>query len=215
MSVGSVGYNAPELWELEYRLAELRQRGHDPREADSLRYDGVKADMFSAAVTLFLLKLKFQPFRRAHANDPYYKKLAFKSSTKYFWKIYSSVTTSAAFKDVFERLICHKPEDRSDTSTVLNHDFLDNADALLTDDVKSEILAAFKNVENVLGDSSVPPTDETSGATPRKIDPEREDWERNDEQEFEKLRCALIAEVHVINKSLRKRRYIKHFEKHE
>ena len=126
MSIGSVAYNAPELWELESRLAELRQRGHDPLESDYLSYDGIKADIFSAAVTLFLLKLKFQPFRRAHPNDPYYKKLAFKSSSKYFWKIYSKGPSAitVAFKDIFEKLICHKPEGRPDSSQVLRHKFL-------------------------------------------------------------------------------------------
>ena len=68
-------------------------------------YDGVKADIFSAAATLFLLKMKYQPFRRAHPNDPYYKKLAFKGK-KYFWKIYSKVPTTALFKDIFEKMIC-------------------------------------------------------------------------------------------------------------
>lgn len=93
MSVGSVAYNPPELWEIESRLSELRLRGHDLSDSDCLLYDGVKADIFSAAVTLFLIRLKFQPFRRAHPNDPYYKKLAFKGK-KYFWKIYSKVHTS-------------------------------------------------------------------------------------------------------------------------
>ena len=91
ISVGSVAYNAPELWEIESRLSELRQRNQvDLNDAACLKYDGVKADIFSAATTLFLLKMKFQPFRRAHPMDPYYKKLAFKGK-KYFWKIYSKV----------------------------------------------------------------------------------------------------------------------------
>ena len=36
---------------------------------------------------------------------------------------------------------------------------------------------------------------------------------RHDEEEFEKLRYALIAEVHRINKGLRKRRFAKHMAK--
>jgi len=59
ISVGSVAYNPPELWEIESRLSELRLRGHALSSADSPTYDGVKADIFSAAVTLFLLRLKF------------------------------------------------------------------------------------------------------------------------------------------------------------
>ena len=88
-----------------------------------MKYDGVKADVFSAAVTLFLLISKFQPFRRAHSNDPYYKRLAFKGK-KYFWKIYSKMQTSQSFKDIFELASGHKPEDRPETSAVLEHEFV-------------------------------------------------------------------------------------------
>ena len=122
-----------------------------------MRYDGVKADIFSAAVTLFLLRLKFQPFRRAHPNDPYYKKLAFKGK-KYFWKIYSKVHTSASFKDIFERMIGHSPASRLDSAEVLDHEFI--LDNHCSEEVKAEILAAFTNLENVLGDSYDPYTDE-------------------------------------------------------
>lgn len=92
-----------------------------------MKYDGVKADIFSAAATLFLLKMKFQPFRRAHPMDPYYKKLAFKGNKKYFWKIYSKVQTSPTFKDLFEKMSLHNPEDRPDSSQVLMHEFVDDS----------------------------------------------------------------------------------------
>ena len=54
---------------------------------ESRRYDGVKADIFAAAATLFFMTMKFQPFRRAHPKDPYYKRLAHKDK-KWFWKIF-------------------------------------------------------------------------------------------------------------------------------
>ena len=60
ISVGSVAYNAPELWEIESRINMIRHRNQiDNPEADYLLYDGVKADIFSAAATLFLLKMKY------------------------------------------------------------------------------------------------------------------------------------------------------------
>lgn len=177
--MGSVAYNAPELWEIESRLSEMRQRGQ--KEFDSsgcLNYDGIKADIFSAAATLFLLKMKFQPFRRAHPNDPYYKKLAFKGK-KYFWKIYSSVQTSTSFKDIFEKMISHNPEDRPESSEILDHEFIDDAN-LYSGEIESEILAAFKNLEEVLGDNMDPFTDEISGKhrIDDEFDPEREEFVR-------------------------------------
>jgi len=43
-SVGSEAFNAPELWDQLNGVAT---------------YDGVKADIFSAAATLFMMSLKF------------------------------------------------------------------------------------------------------------------------------------------------------------
>lgn len=48
-NVGSEEYNAPELF--DHREKQL--------------YDGAKADVFSAAVTLFLMLTKCPPFRSA------------------------------------------------------------------------------------------------------------------------------------------------------
>ena len=42
-----------------------------------------------------------------------------------------------------------------------------------------------------------------------ECNPERDEWVRHDEEEFEKLRYAYIAEVHRINKGLRKKRFVK------
>lgn len=113
-SVGSEAYNAPELWEIEARQSVARQDNKIITE-DSRSYDGIKADIFSAAATLFLLTMKFQPFRRAHPKDPYYKRLAHKDK-KYFWKIYKDSKTSPEFKDLFERMSSHLPKDRMEAS---------------------------------------------------------------------------------------------------
>ena len=96
LSVGSAAYNPPELWEIEEHQEKLMQQGYDLiRDQEHLNevawYDGIKADIFSAAGTLFLLKLMLAPFRRAHPRDPYYQRLAFKGNTKKFWKIYDDI----------------------------------------------------------------------------------------------------------------------------
>lgn len=75
----------------------------------------------------------------------------------------------------------------------------------MNDEIKHEILAAFKNVKEVL-DKGDPLADEVPGSGHRisaGSDPEREDWERSDEEEFDKLRHSLISEVNKINKILR------------
>ena len=142
--------------------------------------------------------------------DPYYKKLAFKGK-KYFWKIYRNVPTSSIFKDIFEKMIGHNPEDRLDSSEVLEHEYTDDTQ-LYPEDVQNEILEAFKNLEHVLGENMDPFSDENQQAhrADDEFDPERKEWVRYDEERFNNLRHTLIAEVNCINKVLRKRRFIKH-----
>lgn len=132
---------------------------------------------------------------------------------KYFWKIYSKVHTSQAFKDIFERMIGHHPDDRLDSAEVLDHEF--SADSHCSEEIKSEIKAAFKNMEDVMGESVEPFTDEVAGThrSDEECDPERAEWVRQDYEEFDKLRHSLIAEVHRISRGLRKRRNSKYAAK--
>lgn len=72
-NVGSEEYNAPELFELSDKT-----------------YDGAKADIFSAGVTLFLMLTKCPPFRAANTKDPYYRRLS-APDKKAFWKIFTGI----------------------------------------------------------------------------------------------------------------------------
>jgi serine/threonine protein kinase len=121
-NVGSEAYNAPELWVIEQKEGELRQDKNSNCSTEEKRqirlYDAVKSDIFSAAVTLFVMSLKFSPFRRAVLEDPYYKRLAGKEKFK-FWKIYSGYKTSGAFKDLFEKLSSLNPSNRLSIEQIL------------------------------------------------------------------------------------------------
>lgn len=48
-----------------------------------------------------------------------------------------------------------------------------------------------------------------------QFDPEREEWVRHDDEQFNKLRHSLITDVSRINKALRKRRLKKHIDKNQ
>jgi 5'-AMP-activated protein kinase catalytic alpha subunit len=80
-TVGSEEYNAPELFMNNYNH-------HDTALDSNHMYDGAKADVFSAGVTLFLMLTKFPPFRSAHSKDPYFRRLSAQDK-KAFWKIFS------------------------------------------------------------------------------------------------------------------------------
>jgi serine/threonine protein kinase len=93
--VGSEEYNAPELFEQT-----------EPSEL----YNGAKADIFSAGVTLFLMLNKSPPFRAANLKDPYFRRLS-ASDKKAFWKIFtnSNLEIEDRFKDLFERMSERNP----------------------------------------------------------------------------------------------------------
>ena len=74
-------------------------------------YDGVAADIFSAAATLFLMVMRCAPFRKAHIKDPYYKRLA-NHDKKSFWNIFKGIPSSPEFKDLFEKTTRKEPHER-------------------------------------------------------------------------------------------------------
>lgn len=105
-TVGSEEYNAPELF--------------DTNDKDEV-YNGAKADVFSAGVTLFLMLAKCPPFRGAHLKDPYYRRLS-SIDKKAFWKIFSSLPDlDDKFKDLFERMTERDPSLRATINDVKQH----------------------------------------------------------------------------------------------
>jgi len=75
------------------------------------KYNGEKADIFSCGATLFMLKMRSPPFRRAVQSDPYFKRL---SSTlkQNFWKIFKDISFSPTFKELIEKTMAKYPTQR-------------------------------------------------------------------------------------------------------
>jgi serine/threonine protein kinase len=107
-AVGSEEYNAPELF--------------DQNDKDKT-YNGAKADVFSAAVTLFLMLTKCPPFRAAHLKDPFYRRLC-SSDKKAFWKIFNGMEIDEKAKDLFERMTERDPTIRASIDDVLKHSWM-------------------------------------------------------------------------------------------
>ena len=112
---GSKYYNAPEMF-------SCATKG----------YDGVLADIFSLGVVLFVLVMGFYPFDKPNITDSRYKLIS-KKDFNNFWKkceqkkIFSSNTLSGvspAFKDLFEKMICPKPNERISLGQIKKHCWL-------------------------------------------------------------------------------------------
>lgn len=211
-NVGSEAYNAPELWIIEQKDSDLRQSQCSPTERARVRqYDAVKSDIFSAAVTLFMMSLKFSPFRRAVLQDPYYKRLAGSEKQK-FWKIYNNQKTSGSFKDLFEKISQFVPSNRLTTEQILEHQFLQQKTGSDFTHVHKEILNAYENVQKLLTGGLEPFSDEPNTSHSIQSDTEVDDEQERlalDDEQFENLRQRLIDDVHQISLRLQHEKNVK------
>jgi serine/threonine protein kinase len=125
--VGSEAYNAPELFEEEGEW-----------------YDGVKSDIFSAGVTLFVMLYKCAPFRSANSKDPYFRRLS-SSDKKAYWKIFKDFGAEIFAKDIFEVMTERDPSRRATIDELRQHnwfleDFLSDAEMLEEFEARTRIL---------------------------------------------------------------------------
>ena len=118
---GSRFYNAPEMF-------SCATKG----------YDGTLADIFSLGVVLFVLVMGFYPFDKPNITDSRYKFIS-KKDFSGFWKkceqkkyfsnnnINNNTNTSTVsqeFKDLFEKMILPKPEERINITQIKKHPWL-------------------------------------------------------------------------------------------
>lgn len=155
--VGSEEYNPPELnadlsnsnfschFEEQLKL-EDEMYSKNKRYAENLiQYDGVKADIFSSAATLFLMVMRCAPFRKAHMKDPYFKRLA-GSDKKSFWNIFKGIPSSAEFKDLFELASRRDPEERPSLDKILKHRWME-FEKLGEKEFREEIFRRYEVIE--------------------------------------------------------------------
>ena len=132
---GSRFYNAPEMF-------SCATKG----------YDGILADIFSLGVVLFVLVMGFYPFDKPNITDSRYKFIS-KKDFQGFWKkceqkkyfsnnnINNNNNTcgvSPEFKDLFEKMIVPKPEERINISQIKKHPWLHDLTILYEDNIFEE-----------------------------------------------------------------------------
>lgn len=107
------------------------------------KYDGKKADIFAAAVILFIMIYQHQPFRKASPNDRYYKKVV-SGKHEEFWSLHEKKyksqrdKSSEDFKDLFLKMIHFDPEKRITLEQVKQHKWFDNQ-IPSQEDIKSDM----------------------------------------------------------------------------
>jgi len=159
---GTAGYMAPEVLEGE-------------------EYDSRASDVFSAGTVLFIILTQFCPFINANKADRYYSKIMAGCWDR-VWEMYESSNSnetsfSDEFKDLFQRLVCFKPEERLTCAQIKQHRWFDGEIA-----TPQEILDQFthrkilKDIKLSSPESEQEKTDEkkTSANTDNSEDKEEE-----------------------------------------
>lgn len=103
---GSIIYCAPET-----RKAYIRG------------FDGVKNDIFSLGVLLFVITIGTFPFERPSYSDEKFKYIIKKNYRRY-WEYFNYIEISDEFKDLINNLICVTPSQRLSLDEILEHPWI-------------------------------------------------------------------------------------------
>ena len=92
----------------------------ETRKAYITGFNGVKHDIFSLGVLLFVITIGSFPFDRASYSDEKYRFIV-KKNYKRYWEYFNFVDISEEFKDLINKLICVNPAQRLGLNEILEH----------------------------------------------------------------------------------------------
>ena len=95
----------------------------DVKHAFTKGYNGIKNDIFSLGVLLFVITIGEFPFETPTYSDERYK-FIIKGQFDRFWKYFSEIDVSDEFKDLINNLISLNPSKRLTTDEILKHPWL-------------------------------------------------------------------------------------------
>jgi len=95
----------------------------ETRKAYIKGFDGVKNDIFSLGVLLFVITIGCFPFERASYSDEKFKFIIKKNYRRY-WEFFNYIEISEEFKDLINNLICVTPSQRLSTDEILEHPWI-------------------------------------------------------------------------------------------
>ena len=95
----------------------------DVRFANTKGYDGIKNDIFSLGVLLFVITIGDFPFKSGTYSDDKYK-FIIKGRFNKFWEFFDFINISDEFKDLINNLITINPAKRLSFYKILDHPWL-------------------------------------------------------------------------------------------
>ena len=97
----------------------------DIRFASTKGYCGIKSDIFSLGVLLFVMTIGRPPFKEVKCDNKNYKLIISKKYKK-FWQEFPDINVSEELKDLINKLICVDPLKRLSIDEILNHSWIVN-----------------------------------------------------------------------------------------
>ena len=103
---GSETYSSPEV-----------------KKANFTGYDGIKSDIFSLGVLLFVITVGRFPFKTSGFSDKKYR-LILSKRYEHYWKNFDKFNLSKEFKDLINNLVCFDPNQRLSIDDILDHPWI-------------------------------------------------------------------------------------------
>jgi len=128
---------------------KLGTEGYMAPEIRAKNYNGMQVDLFAAGIILFVMYAGGPPFEKAVPNDPYYKVLAAKQYN-IFWGAHGKRKPAGfftdSFKDLINKMLALKPEDRLSIESIKNHEWY-KGDVLLLNDLHEDFTQRKRTIE--------------------------------------------------------------------
>ena len=88
-------------------------------------YDGIKSDIFSIGVLLFVMTVGRFPFEKCGYTDKKYR-LIMNKKFEDFWCYYQQYNLTKEFKNLIEHLLCYDPSERYSIDEIYRHQWIKN-----------------------------------------------------------------------------------------
>lgn len=128
LKVADFGYAAQGLSEEAQMLRSYRGTFTymAPEIKEGRAYEGKRADLFSAAVVLFILIRGIFPFKEARKEEYFYSLLCQKNYQEYWSKVESN-HLSEDCRDLLQRMLAYNPEERLTVAQIRAHPWMTKA----------------------------------------------------------------------------------------
>ena len=99
-------------------------------------YDGIKSDIFSMGVLLFVITVGRFPFEKCSYSDRKYR-LIMNKKYEDFWCYFDKYNLSKEFRNLMENLLCYDPSERFSIEEILRHPWMKINDAYEDNEYKN------------------------------------------------------------------------------